>query len=295
VTGQGENMPTIIVVIALMATFVCSASDALAQDKFFMSNGVRLRYVERSTGQPVVLLHGNAGWIEESWSDPGVIDALAKRYRVIALDQRGYGKSDKPHDPSAYGAAMGDDLVNLLDHLAIDRAHVIGYSMGARITSWLIVNRPQRLMTATLGGPSNNFDTPEQRRTLEVQANEAKSDLINPERMKRNNPGMSDAQVAEFIARRAPMNDPQAVAAYYRGSPGLFITKPALRATRVPVLIVIGSLDTTRLPAARDLRDNVLPSAEFLVVPGATHVDVPRRKEFVEAIEKFLAHHSSGS
>jgi len=277
--------------IAFASTLACGSSAVFAKDEFFNSNGVRLRYVQQGTGEAVVLLHGQGGWIEEMWGESGVIDALAKRYHVIALDQRGYGQSDKPHDPSAYGAAMGDDVIRLLDHLRIQRAHIIGYSMGARVTSWLVVNKPNRLLSATLGGSTYYVDTPEERRTFEVQAKEAESDVIDPERVKRNNPGMTDVQVAEFIRKFKAMMDPLAVAANYRGTPGLFITETALSASKVPLFHIIGSLDTTRLAASRHLKDEVLPSTEFLVVEGATHASLPRRKEFVDAVDKFLARH----
>lgn len=269
----------------------CGSNDAIAQDQFFNSNGVRLRYVEQGNGEPVVLLHGQRGFIEASWRETGVIDALARRYRVIALDQRGHGKSDKPHEPSLYGAAMGEDVVRLLDHLGIKRAHVVGYSMGARIASWLVVNRSERLVSATLGGSTYYVDTPEQRRTFERQANEAAAGFP-AEAIKQSNPGWTDAQVAAYIAKYAPMNDPLATAANYRGTPGLFISEAALSGSKVPLLHVVGSLDTG-FAASRRLKDQVLPSIEFVIVPGATHIETSRRKEFVEAVDNFLARHRS--
>ena len=75
-----------------------------AQDRFFDSNGVRIRYVDQGSGQPVVLVHGFSGNIETGWINPGVFSNLAKDHRVIALDLRGRGKSDKPRNAKAYGA-----------------------------------------------------------------------------------------------------------------------------------------------------------------------------------------------
>src|SRR3990172_3098016 len=125
---------------------------ASAQDKFFDSNGVRIRYVDQGSGQPVVLIHGFSGNIETSWMDTGVLSNLAKDHRVIALDCRGRGKSDKPRDPKAYGSEVGQDVVRLLDHLKISRAHIVGYSMGAGIVAKLLTTNPNRFLTATLGG-----------------------------------------------------------------------------------------------------------------------------------------------
>src|SRR5262249_23725638 len=82
----------------------------------------------------------------------GVIKALAKDYRVIAFDNRGHGKSGKPHDPKKYGAEMVEDAVRLLDHLKLKKAHVAGYSMGAMLTARLLAAHPERVLTATLGG-----------------------------------------------------------------------------------------------------------------------------------------------
>ena len=289
----------VTVAVAASSLFLLATAPAWGNDKFFTSGGVRLRYVEQGQGEPVVLLHGNTSWIEEMWANTGVIDKLSKQYRVIALDCRGRGKSDKPHDPAAYGARMGDDVVKLLDHLGLRRAHIVGYSMGARITSWLVVNHPERVISATLGASTYYVDTPEQRRSFEVEAQEAEAEsaVQRVDRTKRENPGMTDAQVTEFLAGRAKMNDPRAIAASLRGW-GLFITESSLAATKVPVFHIIGSLDTSRLPASRHLKDKVLPTVEFKVVEGATHTGPQglfRRQEFVEAVMVFLSRHKSRS
>src|SRR5204862_320240 len=68
------------------------------------------------------------------------------------MDCRGHGKSDKPHEPGKYGVEMVEDVVRLMDHLRIKRAHIVGYSMGSMITAKLLVTHPERLITATLGG-----------------------------------------------------------------------------------------------------------------------------------------------
>src|SRR5918998_677025 len=91
---------------------------------------------------------------EAQWVRTGVLQALAARYRVIAMDARGHGRSGKPDDPARYGPEMGLDVVRLLDHLGIRRAHLVGYSMGAHIVAQLLVTHPERFLTATLGGAS---------------------------------------------------------------------------------------------------------------------------------------------
>ena len=123
-----------------------------AEEGYFDSNGVKIHYIIEGKGEPVLLIHGFTANIQFQWALPGVIKALSPDYQVIAYDNRGHGKSDKPHDPKKYGAEMVEDAVRLLDHLKIKDAHVVGYSMGAMITGKLVATHPERVRTATLGG-----------------------------------------------------------------------------------------------------------------------------------------------
>src|SRR5258708_4537958 len=118
---------------------------------YFDSDGVQIYFEERGNGEPVVLVHGFASRAEHNWA--GWIDALAAHYRVVALDCRGHGKSGKPHDSAAYdGETMGDDVIRLMDHLNIKRTLIMGYSMGGRIVTGLLMLHPERLRAAVLGG-----------------------------------------------------------------------------------------------------------------------------------------------
>lgn len=83
---------------------------------------------------------------------PGTIDTLAKDHQVIALDLPGYGESDKPVRPQAYGMQWVEDVILLLDHLHIQRAHIVGYSMGGMVALKLISKHPDRVLSGTLGG-----------------------------------------------------------------------------------------------------------------------------------------------
>jgi pimeloyl-ACP methyl ester carboxylesterase len=125
-------------------------SAELQRDTFFDSNGVQIRYVEQGEGAPVVLIHGYTGTLDRHWINPGVFANLATDHRVIAIDARGHGKSGKPTDPKAYGAEMGQDIIRLLDHLKLPRAHIVGFSMGAIIAGHLLTTNPDRFITATL-------------------------------------------------------------------------------------------------------------------------------------------------
>ena len=119
-----------IAAIALLA----AAAPATAQDRFFDSDGVKIRYIDVGPrdGEPVVLIHGFTQRIGTAWKQTGVIDALGDVFRIIALDCRGHGKSDTPHVPDIYGSAMAADVVRLLDHLDLDTDALVAVMRGWR-------------------------------------------------------------------------------------------------------------------------------------------------------------------
>ena len=120
-------------IVALVATFAAGS-----EDKYFDSAGVSIRYIEDGRSEPIVLAHGYTGNIERSWVGPGIIAELAKTHRVIAFDHRGHGKSGKLHDPAQYGPEMGQDIIRLMDHLQLPKAHIMGYSLGANVVAQLV-------------------------------------------------------------------------------------------------------------------------------------------------------------
>ena len=145
-TPLGRRVPC--VVLCVLSSFAMTAV-AMAQDKFFDSNGVQIRYVEEGQGDPVLLIHG-FGVSLDRWVAGGVLPNLAPDHRVVAFDVRGHGKSGKPPDRDGYGREIPRDAIRLLDHLGIRRAHVVGHSMGARLTAHLLATHSDRFVTATL-------------------------------------------------------------------------------------------------------------------------------------------------
>ena len=109
--------------------------------RFVTVNGVRLHYLERGEGSPVVLLHGNVVTAED-FRTSGVLDLLAKRHRVIAFDRPGFGYSDRPHGSVWSARAQADLLRDALDVLGIDRPIVLGHSWGAAVALALALNHP---------------------------------------------------------------------------------------------------------------------------------------------------------
>ena len=135
---------------------------------YFDSDGVQIYFEEHGKGEPVVLVHGFASRAEHNWGAMNWFTTLAAHYRVVALDCRGHGKSGKPHDPAAYGGeTMGDDVIRLMDHLGIKRTLIMGYSMGARIVTGLLMMHPERLRG---GGAWRNRRGDRKRAELRSQA-----------------------------------------------------------------------------------------------------------------------------
>ena len=119
----------------------------------FDSGGAAIHYEVFGQGKPIVLVHGFASSLQGNWVSTGWIEALTPIRRVVALDCRGHGESDKPHDPEAYaGDAMAEDVTLLMDHLGIEKADLFGYSMGGRISMQLLASHPERFTSVVLGG-----------------------------------------------------------------------------------------------------------------------------------------------
>ena len=118
-----------------------------------VSDGVRIHYMEAGAGTPVVLLHGYTSCCDAGWFANGVAKELARDHRVIGIDARGHGRSEKPHDPAKYdGDRMPADVIEVLDRLGVPKAHFHGYSMGGGIVAHLLARHPDRFITASFGG-----------------------------------------------------------------------------------------------------------------------------------------------
>ena len=283
------------VIAVLLLTFSTQGQSPALQDRFFDSDGVQIRYVDQGEGAPVVLIHGYTGNLERHWVNPGVFANLAKDHRAIAFDCRGHGKSGKPHDPQAYGTEMGQDVVRLLDHLKIPRAHIVGFSMGAIIAGSLLTTNPDRFISATFVGHhpvrgSTTVDDPE----AEVMARELESNTpfrslilgISPP----DAPQPSDDEIRKLSQGLIAANDVKALAAFHRGRRTLAVTDAQMAAVRVPALEIIGSADRNAADA-QELK-KVMPGLRLVVVDGATHGGergVLRRPEFLAALREFLA------
>jgi len=138
--------------LVLGCLFRPSTSAAAPESQFFEVKGVRIHYLIEGSGEPVVLIHGLDSSAKLNWELPGVMNGVAEDHQVVALDLPGFGESDKPSDPAAYGLQWVDDVIQLMDHLKIEKAHIVGYSMGGAVALKLIAEHPERVISGTLGG-----------------------------------------------------------------------------------------------------------------------------------------------
>lgn len=126
--------------------------------KTFSHQGFDIAYTDRTpetgNGEPVLLIHGFSSSTHVNWVAPGWIKTLTEAgYRAIAFDHRGHGQTSKSYNTADYTPdMMAGDAAALLDHLGLEKAHVFGYSMGARVSAFLALAQPEKVATLILGG-----------------------------------------------------------------------------------------------------------------------------------------------
>jgi pimeloyl-ACP methyl ester carboxylesterase len=270
-------------------------SEAVSElrDGFFDSGGVRIHFVEQGQGDPVVMLHGFSGSYRD-FIDFGIFESLVDEgYRAIAIDCRGYGQSDKPHDSDAYGIEMVEDVVRLLDHLQIEKAHVLGGSMGGFITNKLREIHPERLLTAVLG-----LSGWRQKGEIDFMERNAFADSLE----KGEGLGMllrsltpegeeepSEEEIAEYERARFAHQDPKALAAVVRSYDSFTVSETDLRQNTVPTLSIIGEKDP--LKKGVDAMEGVMSNLEIVVIEGANHVTAVSSPIFLDSLLRFLEKH----
>ena len=231
----------------------------------FSSNGVRIVYLdapskEPARGEPILLIHGFASSYKINWVNPRWVETLTgDGRRVIALDNRGHGASQKLYEPEAYHSSlMAADAANLLDHLGVGRADVMGYSMGARIASFLALEKPQRVRSLILGGLGDHLVNGVGLPLGIADAMEAASldDLVDPmQRMFRSFADRSQSDLA-------------ALAACIRGS-RQSLTKAEVAEIACPTLVAVGTKD--EVAGEPNALAALFPHGEALDIPGRDH------------------------
>lgn len=229
-------------------------------------------------GANVVLIHGFASNRAVNWKSTGWLDVLARAgFRIIAMDVRGHGESQKFYRPKDYDeGALAHDVIDLMDHLGIGRASLIGYSMGSFIAIRTMMDFPARVTRAVLGGVGENYFAP-----VTVDVERVAAALEAPEG------AAADDPVARDFRRFAEKTggDLRALAACFR-RPRKAFQAADLAAVTAPVLVVCGDKDTITgdaVPLA-----SAFPQGRLVRVPGRDHMLTVGDKRFKEAATAFL-------
>jgi pimeloyl-ACP methyl ester carboxylesterase len=244
----------------------------------FRHEDVEIAFLDEGEGEPIVLVHGFASNAAVNWVQPGWFGVLkGAGRRVIALDNRGHGASTKLYDPAAYHSAlMAADVHALLDHLDLDRADVMGYSMGARITAFLALQDPGRVRGAVFGGLGSHL----------VEGTGVPADVAAALEAP-SLAAVSDPRARMFRAfAEQTKSDLRALAACMRGS-SQTLTRAQLATIRVPVLVALGSKDVIG-GSAPELAA-LLPAGQALEIPGRDHMTAVGDKVFKQGVLSFLA------
>jgi pimeloyl-ACP methyl ester carboxylesterase len=243
----------------------------------FRSDGVRIAYWNEGEGEPILLIHGFASNVATNWIDPGWVRALVSSgRRVIAFDNRGHGQSEKLYEPERYSApTMAEDARRLLDHIGIERADVLGYSMGARIAVFLVLRHPARVRSAVFAGLGINMVRGMAGTGPLAKALEAKSidDVTN-----------DTARSFRAFAERTK-SDLAALAACMRG-PREKITPELLAGIRVPVLVAVGTEDVIGGSGAELAA--LIPGSKLLNIEGRDHMKAVGDARFKQGVLDFL-------
>jgi pimeloyl-ACP methyl ester carboxylesterase len=152
-----RKLYTIVFALTLLAG-AAFAQEQPEHKYFTTKDGVKIHFMTIGKGTPVILIHGYTGSAEGNWFRNGIAVALAKTHRVIAIDCRNHGRSDKPQ-PNGPGRA--EDVIEMMDYLKIQKAHLHGYSMGGGIVGRLMALIPERIITAGFGGSGVRETDPE--------------------------------------------------------------------------------------------------------------------------------------
>ena len=219
----------------------------------FDSAGTKIYYAVAGEGKPVILIHGLYSSAKLNWDKPGISEDLAKNFRVVTLDCRGHGRSDKPKSDEDYGTNMVEDVVRLLDHLHIKKARIVGYSMGGMIALKLVTMHPDRVDSVILGGMG----------------------WLRP-----------DSPQQDFW-KNIPSFGLTAPAACMHGMAKLAVTADEVKAVKVPVTVIIGDNDPCRKMYVEPL-EKIRPDWPVQVITNAGHLSCIVKEEFKTELKSAL-------
>ncbi|MCH5583523.1 alpha/beta hydrolase [Shimazuella sp. AN120528] len=254
-------------------------------------DGTRVYYEESGEGEPLILISGQG--LDHTFWDP-IRDDFADNYRVIVYDQRGTGQSDKPSTPPYTTRMFAQDVIALLDHLNIERAHAYGISMGGRICQWLGIDHGDRIgslvLSATTPGNAHGVRRPKYINDLLSQSNSQKtwldmlSLLYSPEWLE------THMDIVKKIFISSPIPE-YARKLHYQASEN-HDAWDFLPDIHVPVLVIHGSEDEMNPTANAYLLADRIPNAELSIINGGRHgYFIEFREEVTKRVIDFLKRH----
>lgn len=241
------------------------------------NEGICIYYEVEGEGPPLVLTHGLSDSLE-GCREYGFVGVLKREHRLILIDARGHGASDKPHDPQAYGQEqMRADVVAVLDALGIDEAHYFGYSLGGWIGLGLAKYAPERVRSLVIGGAQPYGQSMELFRQALGQGIEGWVAVVEK---------MLGSPASPKMKERFRSNDVQALlASVANDRPDISDIMPTMI---MPFLLYAGDADP-RCPLVERCATE-LSDARFFSLPTLNHFQVVVRSDLVlPHVVEFLA------
>ncbi len=243
------------------------------------NEGVRIYFeTEGTQGAPAIVMHHGFLADLESWRERGFVDLLRDRFRVILMDSRGHGRSDKPRDAEAYDhRTRVMDVVSVLNANDVRQAHYLGYSMGGMVGFSTMIYAPQRFLSYTLGGAQPMYEPERRAQRMAVPFREYYEGAL-----KRN-----EAVKAAYDAGR---HDVEALEACRDSLAGWNGAEQAVSVAAQPILVYVGTADTPHAGAlrARALNPNVrvieLDDDDHSAAATRSEVVVPAMRAMIEGI-----------
>ncbi len=226
----------------------------------------------------VLTVHGFVSSCRDNWVNTGWVRDLTRAgFRVLGIDQRGHGASDKPHEASAYTMdILVDDVVTVLDTYLLDTVQYVGYSLGARVGWQVAVQVPDRVERAVLGG------IPDGRPLARLQIDQARAFTAH-------GTPVEDPVTRNYVtlAARVEGNDLLALIALAEGMRFGDVDPDPARPPVAPILFATGSEDAI-LPQSKALAD-ATPNGSFVELPDRHHFNAPGSRVFRQAAVEFLS------
>ncbi len=250
----------------------------------FSSDGVDIAYADDGDGPPILLIHGFGSNHAVNWEATGWTYTLREAgRRVIAMDVRGHGESAKLYQSSLYRPAlMARDAANLLAHLDIGKADVMGYSMGGRIAAVLAIDHPGLVNALVIGGMGSAM----------VDGIGGEEEIVAALNAPMLEDAVGDAGRAYRKFAEQTRSDRAALAACIIGQRQT-IAPEALATIRAPTLIAVGEKDA--VAGSAEGLAKFIPNAEVLIIPKRDHMLATGDKAFKAGVLAFLATRGLGA